>query len=157
MQARSSYKTFLMYKPSASSAYTKLVDIKNFPDLGGAPEQLETTTTSDHAQTFINGIQSIDALTFETNYNLTAYKALKDLEGATYSFAVWFGGTGEGETLTPTGADGKWNFDGELSVYVNGAGVNEVVNMTVTIAPSTPIEFNDPSGATGATGETGEG
>ncbi len=41
--ATSSYKTFLMYKKA--SAYEKLVDIKDFPDLGGSPEMLETHYT----------------------------------------------------------------------------------------------------------------
>lgn len=143
MDARSTYKVFLMYKASASTDYALLVPIKDFPDLGGEPELLETTTLSDPMQTFIKGIQSLDALTFTTNYNLVDYKKVKDLEGTKYSFSVWFGGTGEGSTLVPTGSDGKWNFDGELSVYVNGGGVNEVVNMTITIAPSTPIEFEE--------------
>ena len=143
MEARSTYKVFLMYKASASTDYAILVPIKDFPDLGGEPELLETTTLSDNMQTYIKGIQSLDALTFTTNYNLTDYTKVKALEDAQYSFAVWFGGTGEGSTLTPTGSDGKWKFDGELSVYANGGGVNEVVNMTITIAPSTPIEFDN--------------
>ena len=39
--AISTYKVFLMKK--GTSTYEKLVDIKDFPDLGGAPEMLETT------------------------------------------------------------------------------------------------------------------
>ena len=34
----------------------KVVDIKDFPDLGGAPEMLEKTTLSDQIQTYILGI-----------------------------------------------------------------------------------------------------
>lgn len=33
--AISTYKVYLMHKASASGDYTKLVDIKDFPDLGG--------------------------------------------------------------------------------------------------------------------------
>lgn len=33
--AISTYKTFLMYKASGGSTYSKLIDIKDFPDLGG--------------------------------------------------------------------------------------------------------------------------
>ena len=33
--AVNTYKTFLMYKASASAEYTKVIDIKNYPDLGG--------------------------------------------------------------------------------------------------------------------------
>ena len=104
---------------------------------------LETTTLSDNMQTYISGIQSLDALEFEANYTLADYKKLKELEGKTEKYAVWFGGTGEGSEFTPTGTDGKFEFEGQLSVYANGGGVNEVVNMTVSIAPSTPIEMAD--------------
>lgn len=137
--AISTYKVFLMYKASASADYTKLVDIKEFPDLGGEPELLETTTLTDGAQTFIPGIQQLDSMTFTANYTKTDYTTLKGLEGSEKSYAVWFGGTVSGTTVTPTGSDGKFEFDGQLSVYANGGGVNEVVNMSITIAPSTPI------------------
>lgn len=135
--AISTYRVFLMHK--TSTTYEKLVDIKSFPDLGGTPEMLETTTLSDKMQTYISGIQSLDALEFEANYTLTDYKKLKALEGQTASYAVWFGGTEDGNTVTPTGSDGKFEFDGQLSVYAVGGGVNEVVGMNISIAPSTPI------------------
>lgn len=140
--AISTYKIFLM-SSTDGSAYTKLIDIKSFPDLGGAPEMLETTTLSDAMQTYIPGIQSLDALEFEANYTKEDFAKLKALEGKEQQYAVWFGGTGEGETLTPTGSDGKFKFKGQLSVYPVGSGVNEVVNMNINIAPSTPITLDD--------------
>ena len=33
--AISTYKVFLMHKASSEGTYTKLIDIKEFPDLGG--------------------------------------------------------------------------------------------------------------------------
>ena len=140
--AISTYKIFLMTSTDGSP-YEKLIDIKSFPDLGGAPEMLETTTLSDAAQTYIPGIQASDALEFESNYTKADYTKLKALEGKETQFAVWFGGTGEGESLTPTGSDGKFKFKGYLSVYPVGSGVNEVVNMNINIAPSTPITVDD--------------
>lgn len=126
-----------------TSTYAKLVDIKSFPDLGGAPEQLETTTLSDPMQTYIAGIQSLDALEFEANYTKTDYTKLKALEGKTEKYAVWFGGSESGGTLTPDGSDGKFEFEGQLSVYAAGGGVNEVVGMNISISPSTPIKMNE--------------
>ena len=123
--AISTYKIFLMQKNT--SAWEKLIDIKEFPDLGGAPEMLETTTLSDKMQTYIPGIQSLDSLA---------------LEGTEKEFAVWFGGTEAGDTVTPTGDSGKFKFKGSLSVYANGGGTNEVVEMTITIAPSTVISMD---------------
>jgi hypothetical protein len=135
--AISTYKSFLMQK--VSEKWEKLIDIKSFPDLGGSPELLETTTLSDGMTTNIMGIQSLDALEFECNYVLADYTKLKALEGKDNDYAVWLGGTEANGTVTPTGSDGKFQFKGQLAVYVNGGGVNEVVNMTVSIAASTPI------------------
>ena len=140
--AISTYKVFLM-KSTDGSQYEKLIDIKDFPDLGGAPEMLETTTLTDSMQTYIPGIQSLDALEFSANYTKEDFDNLKALEGTELSFAVWFGGTVSGSTVTPTGSDGKFNFKGQLSVFPVGGGVNEVVGMTITIAPSTPITVGE--------------
>jgi hypothetical protein len=116
--------------------YKKLVDIKDFPDLGGAPEMLETTTLSDSMQTYIEGIQSLDALEFNINYTLEVYETIMAMKGVETEFAVWFGGT-DGEN--PTGADGKFEFKGYISIRVTGKGVNEVREAVLSIAPSTPI------------------
>ena len=128
--AISTYGISLMYKAKESETYTKLIDIKDFPDLGGSPEMLETTTLSDNMQTYIPGIQSLDALEFTANYTLEDYKKIKAMEGTDTAFSVWFG---------VEGAYGKFNFNGQISAFPVGGGVNEVVGMTLTIAPSTPI------------------
>ena len=141
--AISTYKVFLMHKAAAAEAYTKLIDIKEFPDLGGEPEMLETTTLSDKMQTYIAGIQSLEGLSFTANYDKTDFAALKALEGKKETYAVWFGGTEAGGVVTPDGSNGKFSFDGELSVYPVGGGVNEVVDMNITIAPSTVITFTE--------------
>lgn len=139
--ARSTYKTFLMYAASGST-YTKLIDIKDFPDLGGAPEMLETTTLSDPMQTNIPGIQGLDSLEFTANYTMDDYEKLKALESQDLNLAVWFGGSESGGTVTPSGDEGKFKFTGRLSVYVAGGGVNEVTDMKITIAASTPITID---------------
>lgn len=140
--AISTYKVFLMKKGTEPDTYEKLVDIKEFPDLGGEPEMLETTTLSDNMQTYIAGIQSLDGLSFTANYDMTDFQKLKALEGKTDSYAVWLGGQESGGVVTPDGSNGKFEFDGQLSVYPVGGGVNEVVDMNISIAPSTPITFS---------------
>lgn len=143
MAATSTYKSFLMYKDN--STWTKLLDIKAYPDLGGEPELLETTTLSDAVQTFINGIQHLDSFSFTANYDATTYSSLKTIEESedgTSEYAVWFGATVSGGVPTPTGSDGKFSFKGSLSVYTNGGGVDEVREMTITIAPSSVITFS---------------
>lgn len=94
--ATSTYMTFLMHKKETT--WEKLLDITEFPDLGGDPKLLETTTLSDKMQTYVNGVQSNDGMTFNANYDHTEYKALKALEGKNEEYAVWFGGT---ETAVP--------------------------------------------------------
>lgn len=140
--AISTYKVFLMKKAdSPGDTWGKLVDIKEFPDLGGEPEMLETTTLSDNMQTYIAGIQSLDGLAFTANYDVDDFQTLKGLEGQEKDYAVWFGGSGSAGSLTPDGSNGKFSFKGQLSVFPVGGGVNEVVDMSITIAPSTPITF----------------
>ena len=128
--AISTFGIQLMHKGTGST-YAKLVDIKDFPDLGGAPEMLETTTLSDSMQTYIEGIQSADALEFTANYTKADYEALVALKGKNESFAVFFNDDSTNGS--------KFYFSGYLSVRVNGGGVNEVVGMTISIAPSTAI------------------
>ena len=143
--ARSTYLTFLMYKGSGDT-YSKLVDIKDFPDLGGAPEMLDATTLSDGMIMNILGIQSLDAMTFTANYDLADYKKIKALKGNQTEFAVWFGGTPpttpSGEA-TPTGDLGKFAFTGDIDVFAAGGAVNAVGNMTITIAASTEIVLDE--------------
>lgn len=134
--AINTYQIYLMHKASSGSTYTKLVDIKSFPDMGQPANGLETTTLSDAARTYIKGIgETPQNLDFTCNYTLTDYNTLAALVGSEEDYAVWFGGTSAG---VPDGHEGKYTFSGYLDVYVTGGGVNEVVNMTCSIAPSTP-------------------
>ena len=103
---------------------------------------LPISTLSDGARTFIPGIQDQESLTFTANYTKSDYTTLKALEGAENDYAVWFGATVSNGVATPTGSDGKFLFSGKLSVFVNGGSVNEVVNMTISIAPSTVITLD---------------
>lgn len=120
------------YPVTLKAGGTKLCDIKDFPDLGGAPEMLETTTLSDAAKTYIAGIQDQQALEFTANYDAIAYAAVNALTTTT-AFTLEFG-TG--------GASGIFAFSGTASAYIVGAGVNEVVDMKIVIVPSTAITKN---------------
>lgn len=128
--AISTYGVKLMYKPADGGNYEHLIDIKDFPDLGGTPEMLETTTLSDNMQTYIPGIQTLDALEFNANYTLADFKKIKAMEGKDTAFAVWFG---------EEGVNGKFEFNGQISAFPTGGGVNEVIGMTISIAASTPV------------------
>lgn len=124
--AISTYQTYLMMKKSGDT-YEVLVPIKDFSDLGGTPESLDVTTLSDDRHFYIPGIQDSEAITFTANFTKEDFAKLKALEGASHSFAVYFGTNGE---------HGKCLFDGELSAFIPGKGVNEVVDMTISIMPT---------------------
>lgn len=129
--AISTYPITLKYDSSATEtpSWTDVCDIKDFPDLGGSPELLETTTLSDSAKTYIAGIKDQQAIEFTANYDEDDMDAIALLTG-TKKFQLWFGAAG---------ASGKFAWSGTISTYVVGAGVNEVVDMKVIIVPSTPI------------------
>jgi hypothetical protein len=130
--ATSTYKTYLAQKASSGTTYTKVLDIKSFPDLGGSPELIETTTLSDAMQTNIKGVQSLDALEFTCNYSKTDYDAVKTLASeAEIHLAVM---------ITEDGTNyNAFAWDGELDVFIAGGEVNAVIEMTVTSVSHTEI------------------
>ena len=114
----------------SAEAVEKVVDIKDFPDMIGDPEMLETTTLSDAQVTNIPGIKSSDTLTFTCNYTKADFTAVNaDAEKALH-YALEF-------------SDGsKFTWQGQHTCGLPGKGVNEVVEFTINIAASTPVEFN---------------
>ena len=64
--AISTYGISLKWGDTADNV-AKVVDIKDYPDLIGDPNLLETTTLSDSQVTNIPGIRSSDSLTFTCN------------------------------------------------------------------------------------------
>lgn len=101
------------------------VVIKDFPSILGKRSSLETTDLSCDAQTFIQGIrQQEESFDFTANYDKTVYSTINALTGA--------------QTCELAFSDGsKYSWSGEASCSVNGAGVDEVLEMTITVVPTT--------------------
>jgi len=118
---------------SGTLTWSRLVEIKDFPDLAAAPEPLEKTTLADDQRTYIEGILNNEQKTFTCNYNATDFDTLNNLKGVEQNVAIWFGASESGGVYTPDGSMGKFEGKGFISVFVNGGGVNEVVNMTVSL------------------------
>lgn len=135
VQGISTYQTYLMYKTSSSGTYAKLIDITSFPDLIPAPQRIDITTLSDKMRKYIQGIGDTSEMTFGANYTPANFKAVNDLNGNQYWYAVYFGASGD----TPDGHNGIFEWQGDVSASVNGGGVNAAVGMTVTAVPSTVI------------------
>jgi hypothetical protein len=113
----------------SAEALAKVVDIKDFPDLIGDPNMLETTTLSDAAVTNIPGIRSSDVLTFTCNYTKADFTAVNEKANTALHYALEF-------------SDGsKFTWQGQHTCGVPGKGVDEVIEFTINIAASTPVEF----------------
>ena len=113
----------------SAEALAKVVDIKDFPDLIGDPNMLETTTLSDAAVTNIPGIRSSDVLTFTCNYTKEDFTAVNEKANTALYYALEF-------------SDGsKFAWQGQHTCGVPGKGVDEVIEFTINIAASTPVEF----------------
>ena len=104
---------------------TKSYDIKDFPVILGERSALETTTLSDDAQTYIQGIrQQSETFPFLANYDATVYSEINAL-------------TGEQE-CTLTFSDGsKFEWSGYVSASINEGSVDAVLEMTISVTPST--------------------
>lgn len=117
------------------TTWEKLCKIKKYPALGGAPDQLETTDMEDESQTFILGVQSMDAMEFTANYTLESYKAVKAKAMKDLHYRLKMGKNGK---------DGVATWDGQHSVYINEGEVNGVREMTISASASTKIDITDP-------------
>ena len=126
--AISSYNVQLKWGTSADQV-AKVVDIKDFPDMIGDPNMLETTTLSDSQQTYIPGIKSADMLQFTCNYTKADFEAVNEDAETPLFYALEF-------------SDGsKFTWSGQHTCGLPGKGVDEVIEFTINIAPSTPVVF----------------
>lgn len=112
---------------ATSSALTKIVDIKDFPTLGGKPDKIETTTLTDETETSIPGVKSQDELEFTYNYTKADYTAIKAREATDEFFEIRMND------------ESVFAFKGELRTWVEGAGVNDVVEAKISIMPSSEV------------------
>lgn len=139
--ASATMHTYLLYKESSSSGYKKLIDIKDFPAMGGSPEQIETTTLSQEVSTFVTGVQSLSAFEFLANYTVEGYKAVKELQDSAqvYEFALAFGKP-SGNSY---GSLGVFTWSGQVSAWLEGGSVNGVREMRISISATSEVDFSE--------------
>lgn len=113
-----------------AASLAKLCRIKSYPQLGGEPEQIETTDLEDTSQTFVPGVQAVEAMQFTANYSKEAYTAVKAAAGKEQVYELDFGKDGE---------DGTFSWKGQHNVFVNEGEVNGLREMTISVTPSTEI------------------
>lgn len=140
------WQVALMVKDGNS--YDVVCAIKDTPDLMSAPEQLETTTLTDAARTYTNGLEGDNgALDFTINYDKADISNLISLQGTEKDFAVYFGGTVDSGTgaFTPTGSNGIYSGKGTLSFTVSGRSVNGVPEAVIHITRTGVWAFEIPA------------
>ena len=124
--AISSFGVTLKWGESAETV-AKVVDIKDFGDLIGEPNLLETTTLSDAQVTNIPGIRSGDSIPFTCNYTKADFDKVYADEGKQLFYELDF-------------SDGSvFAWQGQHTVGVPGKGVDEVLEFTINVAASTPV------------------
>lgn len=129
--------TQLHWCATQSGVYAELSPITSYPDMGSTPSKLDTTDLSATTyKTSILGLQELPDLTFEANYDEAKYNTIALMTG-TYWFHLTFG------TLinTDEGTNGFFEWQGQVRIYANGGGVDEVRKMTITLSAATAITF----------------
>lgn len=109
------------------------VEIKDFPDLGGEPEMVETTTLKSDIQTYVLGVQAQDSLEFTLNYDETVYTSLKAIEDSDNDYTL---NMGDGAV------EGSFSWSGAHSIYLVGAGVNAPLELKLVCVPATAVEID---------------
>jgi len=118
--------TYLMHKGASDTAFSKLLDITQYPDLGGDKEKLDSTTLSDTKKRSINGLEDTAELAFSAWYDKNDYEKLLAIQeaGTVDKYQLWFGEDGE---------DGIWEWEGVMAVHPASGGVNAVREMSFSI------------------------
>lgn len=137
--------TFLMLGSGTGTlTYTKLCDITAFPDLGTFPEGVDATTLSDYMRKYIPGLVETGTLQFSAYLDSDTIALLQEggeTEPVLKHLAIWFGGERAAGTITPTGSLLKITFDGYTDAIIAGAGVNEVIPVTVGVTAASAFVY----------------
>ena len=117
-----------------------LNNVTNIGDIGGEPNQLETTNMKSKVQTFVPGVQQTNAWEITCNYDNSSadsdYRKMKALETAGNAVPV--------EVTFPDGT--KFASKGRVSVRLPAVGVNAVPTMIVSVSLEEDWTVTDPAG-----------
>ena len=122
------YSTLGVTLKYGESTPSTTIPIKSFPAVMASRTSIQVTTLSDDARRYIQGIrETSDKFDFTTNWDKTLFNDLNALTGIQKC-----------ELDFPDGS--KFTWDGRISVSNTDGGVYEVIEMTVSITPtSVPV------------------
>ena len=125
----------LEYSATENGDYTQIYGLKTIPDIGGTPNQIDTTDLDNtEYETAINGLKPAQQYEFEFNMeypSVTAnIKLASDLEDAGTK-AYW--------KLTLTNGV-VVSFQSDVKTTINGGSSGDLIGFTMTLAPiSEPV------------------
>lgn len=120
----------MLYVKNEQSKFEELVEIKDAPDTGSDPEQIEVTTLKRKRKAYVAGRQDSPTQSFLYNYTEENYfeKVMPYCDGKIHDFLVAYpDGTG---TLIP----------GSATTRKNAISLNSAIEATLVI---TPIDIQD--------------
>ena len=115
------------------------IPILDYPEMIGAPNTIEVTDLSDRYERWVLGVQGNDIKDFTANFDATAYTTLKAFEGKTLYCYLWFGDSAQG---SPDGSQGKFSWQGQVSIGINSGEVNGRREMVIHCVPTTGPTFS---------------
>lgn len=126
-------------KGATESTYTKLLGLKEIPEMGVDPEKVENTTLEDSVKQYEMGIGDVGDITYKFKYENTSstspYRLMRAAEEA-----------GDVLSFKETLKDGTTTeFDGQVSVKRTGGGVNGVIEFNLNIALQSKLTIKDPT------------
>lgn len=123
----STYQAIFKY---GSTTPSTSIDIKSFPQILAPRSALETTTMSDDAQTYIQGIrQTPDTFEFTANWDKAVFNTINGLTAAQKCELDFSDGS-------------KFTWDGYVSAANNDGDVDAVIEMTISVTPTSVPVFS---------------
>lgn len=120
----------MLYVKNSSSKFIELVEIKNTPDTGSDPEQIEVTTLKRKRKAYVAGRQDSPSQSFTYNYTEENYftNVLVYCDEAIHDFLVVYP-DGTGTLIT-----------GSATTRKNAISLNSAIEATLVITPTDIVD-----------------
>lgn len=120
----------MLYVKNSQSKFEELVEIKDTPDTGSDPEQIEVTTLKRVKKAYVAGRQDSPSQSFTYNYTEENYfeKVIPYCDGAIHDFLVKYP-DGTGTLIT-----------GSATTRKNAISLNSAIEATLVITPTDIVD-----------------
>lgn len=123
----------MLYVKNSQSKFEELVEIKDTPDTGSDPEQIEVTTLKRKKKAYVAGREDSPTQAFLYNYTKENYftKVKPYCDGAIHDFLVKYP-DGTGTLIT-----------GSATTRKNAIALNSAIEATLVITPTDIVDKDD--------------